>query len=105
MPDDDAVNADEDLLDEEPQDALTFDNRGGFRGVAQPHQEALDGLGKREIALTVQCLRRKCVELRAEDILLFSQRRHPLAQFIQRQQRILVRCEQPCLGSRRPLQF
>src|SRR5439155_17781706 len=86
VPDGDLLRADEDVLDEQPQDALAvFD--GGRGGVAaQLGEEAFQVTGEGEVGVPVGGLRVEGVDLAAQGGLAGAQVRYPGAQFVNRDQ-------------------
>jgi hypothetical protein len=82
VPDGDFLRADEDVLDEQPQDALAFFDCGGGGVAVQLGEEAFQVIGELEVGVPVGCLHVECVELAAEAGLAGAQVRHPRAQFV-----------------------
>ena len=82
VPDGDLLGADEDVLDEQPQDALAFFDGGGGGAAVQLGEEAFQVAGEFEVGVPVGCLRVERVELGAQARLAGAQVRHPGAQFV-----------------------
>jgi hypothetical protein len=97
-----ALGTDEDLPDEQAQHPLPLGDRGGVGAVAQPCQEALQGLGELQVGLLVDELGVEGVELGAEGLLLGPQGGHAGAELVQAEQLLLVGLDQPGDGGRGP---
>src|SRR3954469_21009114 len=95
MPDGDLVGADKDVLDEQPQDALTFGNGGGGGLGAQVGEEVLEAVGELKVDLAVGQLGVEGLNLLAQAVLAGAQRGHAGAQLIEGDQLLLVGADQP----------
>src|SRR3954447_22424639 len=95
MPDGDLVGVDEDVLDEQPQDALTFGNGGGGGLGAQVGEEVLEAVGELKVDLAVGQLGVEGLDLLAQAVLAGAQRGHAGAQLIEGDQLLLVGADQP----------
>ncbi|MEV7387068.1 hypothetical protein [Streptomyces sp. NPDC091215] len=90
VPDGDLLRADEDVLDEKAQHALTFGDVGGPHAGAELGQETLEVVGEFEVGVAVGELGLKRVELAAEASFAGPQVRHAGAQFVDGDQLFLV---------------
>lgn len=91
VPDGDLLGADEHVLDEKSQDALTFGNLGAFGVVAELGEEALEVVGELEVGVPVGD---RCVqsgELAAQVALTGAQIGHPGAELVEGDQLFLER--------------
>src|SRR5258708_39709650 len=77
VPDGDFLRADEDVLDEEPQDALAVFDGGGGGAAAQLGEKAFQVIGELEVGVTVGELGVERVDLAAQARLAGAQVRHP----------------------------
>jgi len=82
VPDGDLVRADEDVLDEQPQDALAVFDGGGGGVAAQLGEEAFQVVSELEVGVPVGGLGVEGVDLAAQVCLPGAQVRHPRAQLI-----------------------
>src|SRR6266498_4088637 len=96
--DDHTVGTNQHLLDQQAQHPLPLGDRGGIRLVAQPRQEAVEGLGELEVGRLVDQLGVEGVKLGAHGLLLGAQGGHAASQLLQRQQLLLVGLQQPADG-------
>ena len=72
MPDDDGVLVDQDLLDDQADDPLTFLDVEGISGGPQPGQEAREGLCEAQIGGAVVCLIEDRLQLGLQSLLTSS---------------------------------
>ena len=86
VPDGDLLRADEDVLDEEPQDPLAFFDGGGGGVAAQLGEETFEVVGELEVGVAVGCLGVEGADLCLQAGLACAQVRHPGAQFVDGQQ-------------------
>ena len=98
MADGDLVGADEDILDEQPQDTLTFGSGRGAGLVFQAGEEVLDVVGEGEVDLSVSELAIKGAALLAQAGLAAAQLGHPGSEFVEGDQPFLVGADQPLDG-------
>lgn len=91
VPDGDLLGADEDVLDEEPQDTLALGDLGCLGVVAELGEEAFEVVGELEVGITVGELGVQRVELAAQVALPGPQAGHPGPQFIDGDQLFLER--------------
>ena len=82
MPDGDLLRADEDVLDEQPQDALAVFDGGGGGAAVQLGEEAFQVGGEGEVGVPVGGLGVERVDLAAQAGLAGAQGRHPRAQLV-----------------------
>ncbi|MFG2563715.1 hypothetical protein, partial [Streptomyces sp. NPDC048496] len=82
VPDGDLLGADEDVLDEEPQDALAFGDLGCPSVLAELGEESFEVVGELEVGVAVGELGFQRVELAAQVALSCAQIGHPGAEFI-----------------------
>jgi hypothetical protein len=82
VPDGDFLRADEDVLDEQPQDALAVFDGGGGGVAAELGEEAFQVIGEGEVGVPVGGLGVEGAELAAQAGLAGAQVRHPGAQFV-----------------------
>ena len=94
VPDDDLVIADEDFLDEKPQDALTFRYVESAHRRPQPSEERSQRFSEAEVGCTVDCLINDRLQLGIVCLFAPPQLWHALAQFIQREKTFLIGGEQ-----------
>jgi hypothetical protein len=86
VPDGDLLRADEDVLDEEPQDPMAFFERGGGGVAAQLGEEAFEVISGPEAGVAVSCLGVQGTDLGAQSGLPCVQVRHPGTQLVDGQQ-------------------
>ena len=94
MPDSDFVIADEDILDEKPQDALAFRYIEGIGRRAKSSKERGQRFGQTQVGCTIDQLIDDRLQFGIVRLLAPPQLRHALAQLIQRQKAFLVGSEQ-----------
>ncbi|MFE7244565.1 hypothetical protein, partial [Streptomyces sp. NPDC057580] len=91
VPDGDLLWADEDVLDEEPQDALPFGDLGGCRVVTKLGEESFEVVGEFEVGVAVGDLGVQSGELAAEVALAGAEAGHPGAEFVEGDELFLER--------------
>ncbi|MEU9244428.1 hypothetical protein [Streptomyces sp. NPDC048385] len=91
VPDGDLLGADQDVLDEEPQDALTLGNLGAFCVVAELGEEAFEVVGELEVGIAVGDLCVQSGELTAQVTLPGTQIGHPGAELVEGDELLLER--------------
>ena len=94
MPDDDRVVADEDVLDDETHDSLALDDVKRVGGAAQTTEERREGFCKAQERGAIGGLVSDRLQLGAQRLLALPQRRHALAQLLERQEFLLIGVEQ-----------
>ena len=90
MPDDDAVVADQDFLDQQSNHALTLDYVESFGRRAQTSEKRGQRFGETQIGGTVGRLLRDRLQLGAGRVLAPTQLGHAVAQLIERKKVFLV---------------
>ena len=95
MPEHEGVGPHLHFLQKEPDDALAIGQRQGFGGLVQLGEETFKALGQRHVGLGVHQLSLEGGQLRFRGRFPLSQRRHPLAQFLQREKFLLIRLDEP----------
>src|SRR5271170_1893091 len=86
VPDGDFLRADEDVLDEKPQDALAVFDGGGGGVAAELGEKAFQVIGEGEVGVPVGGPGVEGVDLAAQAGLAGAQVWHPGAQFVNRDQ-------------------
>src|SRR5437763_13181731 len=89
------VAADQDFADDESQDSLLFVEAELVEAVAEPGEEAPEGVGELEVGLGVVQLGVERDELGLERALALAQGGHPGAQLVDREELFLVCLDQP----------
>jgi len=92
------------FLQDEPDDTLTFSKREGVGGLVELGEKAFEALGQRHVRLCVGQLRLESGQLGLDRRLPLAQRRHALAQVLQREQFFLIRLDEPLHGPADPIQ-
>jgi hypothetical protein len=87
---DDAILADVDLLHDEAEDLLTLLDRQRLRPLVERREERLEGLGQSQVGLFVMDLRDERLEVGSGCVRLLPQLGDPVAQFLERDQLLLV---------------
>lgn len=95
MPDGDAVVADHDLLDDQPDDALAGEHVHGLGLGMQTFEEFIQGVGEPQTSTLISQLAIQRRQLRLQPHLALTQRGHAPSQFVQVEQFLLVGSEQP----------
>jgi hypothetical protein len=95
MPEYEGVGTDLDFLQDEPDDPLTIGKRQGLGGLVELGEKAFKALGQRHECLGVHQFRLEGGQLRLGRRFPLSQRRHALAQLLQREKLFLVRLDEP----------
>src|SRR5437870_10622903 len=90
VPDDDSVVADQDLLDQQSDHALTLDYVESFRGQAQPGEKRGQHFSETQIGGAVGRLICDRLQLNAGRVLTPTQLGHAVAQLIERKKVFLV---------------
>jgi hypothetical protein len=94
VPDDDLVIADEDFLDEKPQDALAFQYVEGPRRRPQSRKERGQRFSEAQVGCAVDRLVDDRLQFGVVGLFAPPQVRHALAQFVQREKAFLIGGEQ-----------
>ena len=94
MPDDDLVIADEDFLDEKPQDALAFQYVEDPRRRPQSRKERGQRFSKAQVGCAVDRLVDDRLQFGVVGLFAPPQVRHALAQLVQREKAFLIGGEQ-----------
>ena len=95
MPEYEGVGTDLDFLQDEPDDPLAIGKRQGLGGLVELGEKAFKALGQRHVCLGVHQFRLEGGQLRLGRRFPLSQRRHALAQLLQREKLFLVRLDEP----------
>lgn len=95
VPDGDLLRADENVLDEESQDALTLGNLGGLGGLAELGEESFEVVGELEVGVAIGDLCVQSGELDAQDALPGTQIRHPGAELVEGDELLLEGFDHP----------
>jgi len=93
--DGDLVGSDEDVFDEQPQDPLAFADGCGGGLVAQPGEEVFEVVCELEVDLAVGELRVEGVELVTQASFAATPLGHPVAEFVETDQLLLVAADEP----------
>ena len=94
MPNGDGVVADQDLLDHEADDPLPVLDIKRVRRGAQPGQERREGLGEAQVGCPVVHLVHDRLQFSLHSMFAVSELRHSLAQFVERQEVLLIGCQE-----------
>jgi hypothetical protein len=78
------VVPDQDIFDHEPYDALAFSDTKRFRGSAQAGEERCEGLRQTQEGYPIVGLVGDRLQLSTERLFTMAQRRHALAQLLDR---------------------
>jgi hypothetical protein len=95
VPNDDRVVADQNVLDDESHDALPFRDIESVGGAAQSRQERCESLCQAQEHGAIVSLVGDRLQLGACRLLSVTQRRHSLAQLLQRYELFLIGVEKP----------
>ena len=93
--DSDGVVADQDVLDDETHDSLALDDIKRVGGTAQSGEERRESLGQAQEHGAVVSLVGDRLQLGAQRLLPVTQRRHSLAQLLERDEFLLISVEKP----------
>ncbi len=104
MPEHEGVGTHLHLLQHEPDDTLPISEYEGLGGLVELREKAFKALGQRHVRLCVGQLRLESGQLGLDRRLPLSQRRHALAQVLQREQFFLIRLDEPLHGPVDPVQ-
>ena len=91
----DGVIADQHLLDEQPYEALPLDHVERVRSDTQPREKRRECFCEAQICRPLARLISDRLQLGTQRLLALTQRRHPLAQLLQRQKVLLMGREYP----------
>jgi hypothetical protein len=95
MPEHEGVGTYLNFLQDEPDDPLAIGEHQGVSGLVELGEKAFKALGQRHVRLGVRQLRLEGGQLRFGRRLPLSQRRHALAQLLQREKLFLIRLDEP----------
>ncbi len=95
MPEHEGVGTYLHFLKDEPDDPLAIGERESVGGLVKLGEKAFKALGQRHVRLGVRQLRLEGDQLRFGRRLPLSQRRHALAQLLQREELFLIRLDEP----------
>ena len=95
MPEHEGIGTYLHFLQDEPEDPLAIGNRQGLGRLAELGEKTFKALGQRHVRLGVRQLRLAGDQLRFGRDLPLSQRRHTLAQLLEREQLLLIRLDEP----------
>jgi len=92
--DDDGIWRDPDLFDHQPEHALTIGDLEGLGCIMELGEKPFQALGERYVRLSVEEFGLQGGELGLDRCLALAQGRHPRAEFIERDQLLLVGFDQ-----------
>ena len=105
MADGQRVEPDPDFFDDEAHDLLSYADIERVRARAERGPELSQRFAQAQIARLVDGRELERLAFRREDVLLGPERRHPVAQLVERGQLVLVRGDQPLDAVRQPRQL
>src|ERR1035438_1798534 len=89
----DGVVSDQDVFHNEPNDSLTLNYTQRISSSVQAVEKGREGLGEAKEGLPIISLVSDCLQLDAERLFTLAERRHTLAQLLDRHERFLVGAE------------